>query len=51
MTNNLGQVVHSFEMNSRTSTVDLSEIKDGIYTINIQTSKGMASRKIIKQGS
>lgn len=51
ITNNLGQVIQRFEMKSRNSSIDLSEIQDGIYTINIQTSKGKTSRKIIKQGS
>jgi hypothetical protein len=49
ITNNLGQVVHSFTLTGQNHPIDLSTLSDGVYAINIQTKNGRINRKIIKQ--
>jgi len=47
--NILGEVVFQSEIHTPKSEINLSNQPNGMYFVNVQTEKGMVSRKVIKQ--
>ena len=44
-----GQLVQNIKMNSKTSTVNVSALKSGVYIAQIQTEKGIQTVKVLKK--
>ena len=48
ITNAIGQIVYAAEIKNTKIEIDLSDFANGIYTIQVQTAKGIVLKKLVK---
>ena len=46
--NAIGQVVYDAEIKNKKIEIDLSDLANGIYTVQVQTAKGIVLKKLVK---
>ena len=49
ISNQMGQTVLYKDLNTKTGTIDLSDLNTGIYNIVFETESGIVNQRIIKQ--